>query len=63
MASEKATAYYYHGLILDESSEENDHAKAVACFHAAEQFLKESKTTCINFCLAALVTRLVVSVP
>ena len=63
MAFEKAVAYYYHRLNLDEGSEENDHAKAVACFHAAEQFLKESKTTCINFCLAALVTRLVVSVP
>ena len=63
MASEKAAAYCYHGLILDEGSEENDHAKVVACFHVAERFLKESKTTCINFCLAALVTRLVVSVP
>ena len=64
MAYEKADTYYYHGLILDEGSEENDHhAKAIECFHAAEQFLKESKTTCINFCLAALVTRLVVSVP
>lgn len=56
-AEAKAAAYYYHGLILDEGSEENDHAKAVACFHAAEQFLKESKTACINFCLAAPVTR------
>ena len=45
MASEKVVAYYYHGLILDEGSEENDHAKAIACFHVAEQFLKESKTT------------------
>ena len=40
MASKKAVAYCYHGLILDEGSEENDHAKAVACFHATEQFLK-----------------------
>lgn len=56
-AEAKAAAYYYHGLILDESTEENVHAKAVSCFHAAEQFLKESKTACINFCLAAPVTR------
>ena len=63
MASEKAATYYYHGLILDEGSEENDHAKVVACFHVVEQFLKESKTTCINFFRAAPVTRLVVSVP
>lgn len=63
MASEQAAAYYYHGLILDESTEENVHAKAVSCFHAAEQFLKESKTACINFCLAAPVTRLLVSIP
>lgn len=56
-AEAKAAAYYYHGLILDESTEENAHAKAVACFHAAEQFLKESKSDCINFCLEAPVTR------
>ena len=63
MASQKAATYYYHVFILDEGSEENDHAKAIECFHGAEKFLKESKTTCINFFLAAPVTRLVVSVP
>eukprot|EP01018_Ginkgo_biloba_P017219 Gb_12160 [translate_table: standard] len=53
----KAAAYYYHGLILDESIEENGHAKALACLQTAEQLLKESKTACINFCLASPVTR------
>uniref|UniRef100_A0A0D6R8E4 BRO1 domain-containing protein n=1 Tax=Araucaria cunninghamii TaxID=56994 RepID=A0A0D6R8E4_ARACU len=56
-AEAKAAAYYYHGLILDEGNEESAHTKAVACLRAAEQFLKESKSACINFCLATPVTR------
>lgn len=56
-AEAKAAAYYYHGLILDEGNGENNHTNAVACLQAAEQFLKESKKACIDFCQAAPTTR------
>eukprot|EP01018_Ginkgo_biloba_P022322 Gb_02550 [translate_table: standard] len=56
-AEAKAAAYYYHGLILDEGNTENTHSNAVASLQAAEQFLKESKKACIDFCQAAPVTR------
>lgn len=56
-AEAKAAAYYYHGLILDEGNGEDNHANAVACLQAAEQFLKESKKACIDFCQAAPTTR------
>ncbi|KAH9289825.1 hypothetical protein KI387_033942 [Taxus chinensis] len=52
----KAAAYYYHGLILDEGNAENTHANAVASLQAAEQFLKESKKACTDFCQAAPTT-------
>ncbi|KAJ0970006.1 hypothetical protein J5N97_022883 [Dioscorea zingiberensis] len=45
----KAAAYYYHGMILDESNTEKSHGMAVAALRAAEEFLKESKKTCEDF--------------
>eukprot|EP00249_Psilotum_nudum_P008078 c21029_g1_i1 orf=428-1708(-) len=50
LAEAKAAAYYYHGLILDERSEENTHAKALVCIEAANGFLKESQRICTDFC-------------
>uniref|UniRef100_A0A0D6QU61 BRO1 domain-containing protein n=1 Tax=Araucaria cunninghamii TaxID=56994 RepID=A0A0D6QU61_ARACU len=55
-AEAKAAAYYYHGLILDEGNGENTHANAVASLQAADQFLKESKKACTEFCHAAPTT-------
>eukprot|EP01018_Ginkgo_biloba_P033940 Gb_40898 [translate_table: standard] len=52
-----AAAYYYHGLILDEGNEDNNHAKAVACLQVAEQYLEDSKRACSDFCVAVPVTR------
>ncbi|WJX77139.1 hypothetical protein P8452_60474 [Trifolium repens] len=53
----KATAYYYHGLILDKANEPSSHVVAVSCFLAADELLAESKKACLSFCLAAPVTR------
>ncbi|WJX82571.1 hypothetical protein P8452_65311 [Trifolium repens] len=53
----KATAYYYHGLILDKGNEPSSHVVAVSCFLAADELLAESKKACLSFCLAAPVTR------
>jgi hypothetical protein len=55
----QATAYYYHGLILDKANEPSSHVVAVSCFLAADELLAESKKACLSFCLAAPVTRLV----
>ncbi|KAB1202860.1 BRO1 domain-containing protein BROX [Morella rubra] len=53
----KAVAYYYHGLILDKGNEPSCNVSAACCFLAAEELLSESKKACLNFCLAAPVTR------
>ena len=45
----KATAYYYHGMILDEGNTEKSHGMAVAALQAADEFLKESKKACEAF--------------
>lgn len=52
----KAAAYYYHGLILDEGNTENTHANAVSSLQAADQFLKDSKKACAEFCQATPTT-------
>eukprot|EP00249_Psilotum_nudum_P004929 c18433_g1_i1 orf=585-1643(+) len=57
LAEAQAAAYYFHGLILDEESEENTHAKAVVCLEAARSFLKESQRICTDFCATPPVTR------
>ncbi|XP_042969327.1 BRO1 domain-containing protein BROX homolog isoform X1 [Carya illinoinensis] len=57
LGAKQAAAYYYHGLILDKGNEPSGHVTAVCCFLAAEQLLSESKKACLNFCLAAPVTR------
>ncbi|XP_071725382.1 uncharacterized protein [Rutidosis leptorrhynchoides] len=53
----KAAAYYYHGLILDKSSEPSGHISAVCCFLAAEELLAQSKKALLSFCLSQPVTR------
>ncbi|KAL5058803.1 hypothetical protein RYX36_030407 [Vicia faba] len=53
----QATAYYYHGLILDKGNELSCHIVAVSCFLAADELFAESKKACLSFCLAAPVTR------
>lgn len=58
----QAAAYYYHGLILDKGNEPSCHVSAVCCFLAAEEILSESKKACLTFCLAAPVTRLILTV-
>lgn len=45
----KATAYYYHGLILDEGNTEKSHGMAVAALQAADEYFKESKKLCEAF--------------
>lgn len=55
--SHQAVAYYYHGLILDKGNEPSCNVSAACCFLAAEELLSESKKACLNFCLAAPVTR------
>lgn len=52
LAEAKAAAFYFHGLILDEGSEEGIHAKAIVCLQTADCCLKESQKLCVNFCLA-----------
>ncbi|RVW69972.1 hypothetical protein CK203_052700 [Vitis vinifera] len=37
----QATAYYYHGLILDEGNTEKSHGMAVAALQAADEYLKK----------------------
>jgi hypothetical protein len=53
----KAGAYFFHGLILDESYEENTHAQALTCLKAADSFLKESQRTKVEFGNAEPITR------
>ncbi|GAA0152024.1 hypothetical protein LIER_10611 [Lithospermum erythrorhizon] len=53
----KATAYYYHGLILDEGNTEKSHCMAVAALQAADEFLKESKKACEAFSAAVPISR------
>ncbi|PKA54012.1 hypothetical protein AXF42_Ash016177 [Apostasia shenzhenica] len=48
-AEANAAAYYYHGLILDESYAEKSHEMAIAALQGAEEFLKESKRACEAF--------------
>ena len=53
----QATAYYYHGLILDEGNTEKSHGMAVAALQAADEYLKESKRTCEAFNMALPLSR------
>uniref|UniRef100_A0A5B7BG95 BRO1 domain-containing protein n=1 Tax=Davidia involucrata TaxID=16924 RepID=A0A5B7BG95_DAVIN len=53
----KATAYYYHGLILDEGNTEKSHGMAVAALQAADEYLKESKKACEAFNTAPPLSR------
>ncbi|KAL6320508.1 hypothetical protein AAG906_007587 [Vitis piasezkii] len=53
----KATAYYYHGLILDEGNTEKSHGMAVAALQAADEYLKESKRACEAFNMAPPLSR------
>ncbi|GAB2225448.1 hypothetical protein Droror1_Dr00006240 [Drosera rotundifolia] len=39
----KAAAYYYHGLILDETSTKQNHKMAAAALQAAGEYLEQSK--------------------
>lgn len=42
-AEAKASAYYFHGLILDEGDTEKSDEMAISSLQASEEFLKESK--------------------
>ncbi|KAJ0969245.1 hypothetical protein J5N97_022122 [Dioscorea zingiberensis] len=53
----KASAYYYHGLILGKGSEPNDQLSSVCCHFAANELLRESKRVCLSFCLTKPLTR------
>ncbi|KAF5730398.1 hypothetical protein HS088_TW20G00771 [Tripterygium wilfordii] len=53
----KATAYYYHGLILDEGNTEKSHGMAVAALQAADEYFKESKRASEAFNAAAPLSR------
>lgn len=53
----QATAYYYHGLILDEGNTEKSHGMAVAALQAADEYLKESKRACEAFNMAPPLSR------
>ncbi|CAN4087891.1 unnamed protein product [Withania somnifera] len=53
----KASAYYYHGLILDEGNTEKSHGMAVAALQAADEYLKESKKACEAFNAAVPLSR------
>lgn len=53
----KASAYYYHGLILDEGNTEKSHGMAVAALQAADEYLKESKKACEAFNAAIPLSR------
>lgn len=57
LAEAKATAYYFHGLILDEGTDKDRHAKAAICLQSAERFLLESKKFCADFCATTPATR------
>ncbi|MCO5579788.1 hypothetical protein L7F22_033650 [Adiantum nelumboides] len=57
LAEAKAAAFYFHGLILDEGSEDGTHRKALLCFKTANGFLKESQKLSQNFCLEPPTTR------
>lgn len=54
----QATAYYYHGLILDEGNTEKSHGMAIAALQAADEYLKESKKACEAFNTAPPQSRL-----
>lgn len=53
----QATAYYYHGLILDEGNTEKSHGMAVAALQAADEYLRESKRACEAFNMAPPLSR------
>ncbi|KAI5065029.1 hypothetical protein GOP47_0019724 [Adiantum capillus-veneris] len=53
----KATAYYFHGLILDEGADKDRHEKAAVCLQLAETHLTESKKFCAEFCATSPATR------
>jgi len=53
----QATAYYYHGLILDEGNTEKSHGMAVAALQAADEYFKESKKLCEAFNAATPLSR------
>ncbi|KAH7441085.1 hypothetical protein KP509_03G025000 [Ceratopteris richardii] len=53
----KATAHYFHGLILDEGADKDQHEKAAICLHLAEAYLRESKHFCAKFCTTMPATR------
>ncbi|KAI5080518.1 hypothetical protein GOP47_0003701 [Adiantum capillus-veneris] len=57
LAEAKAAAFYFHGLILDEGSEDGTHAKAVLCLKTANGYLKESQKLSQSFCSASPTTR------
>lgn len=57
LAEAKATAYYFHGLILDEGSDKDRHEKAAICLQLAETYLYESKKFCAEFCATSPSTR------
>ena len=57
---DKAGAYYYHGLILDEGNTEKSHGMAVAALQAADEYFKESKRACESFNAASPLSRYVV---
>ncbi|EFJ05167.1 hypothetical protein SELMODRAFT_137552 [Selaginella moellendorffii] len=52
-AEAKVAAYYFHGLILNESS---DSQGAAACLRASAHFFKESERICGDFCATAPMT-------
>jgi hypothetical protein len=49
LAEAKATAYYFHGLILDEGYEANSHAQSLSCLKAAHAHLRESQKARTEF--------------
>ncbi|CAN6463337.1 unnamed protein product [Victoria cruziana] len=51
-AEAKAAAYYFHGLILEETNTDKSRAIAVAALQAAEGFLNESKKAAEQFAMA-----------
>uniref|UniRef100_A0A1D1XET3 BRO1 domain-containing protein BROX n=1 Tax=Anthurium amnicola TaxID=1678845 RepID=A0A1D1XET3_9ARAE len=53
----KASAYYYHGLLLGKGHEPSNHVNAAYSHFAADEFLLDSKRACLSFCLAVPVTR------
>ncbi|MCO5603625.1 hypothetical protein L7F22_057776 [Adiantum nelumboides] len=57
LAEAKATAYYFHGLILDEGADKERHEKAAVCLQLAETLLSESKRFCAEFCATSPATR------